>query len=101
MAQHWIGSTDLNFMLTEIGGWAVDCYNDREARQAVEYAIDQKWVGRRTHYTPGGETWPAYELTDSGLERVKQLFGDKHYEEQLKKRQWYRDRVPPTDDPGQ
>lgn len=101
MAQHWVGSTDINFMLTEIGGWAVGCYNDRYARQAVQYALDQKWVGYRTHYTPDGDTWPAYELTDEGLDRVRAIFGQAPYNEQVRKRQWYRDRVPQSVTAGQ
>jgi hypothetical protein len=94
MAQFWIGSTDVNFMLTQIGGWAVGCYNDREARQAVQYAIEHGWVGKRTHYCPDGDTWPAYELTESGLTRVREVYGEKGFEAANRMRQWYRDRVP-------
>lgn len=94
MPQFWIGSTDVNGMLTEIGGWAVGCYNDQYARAAVDYAIERGWVGERTHYTPNGETWPAYELTDAGLDEVGKRSGDASRQEQIKKRQWYRDRVP-------
>lgn len=96
MQQHWVGSTDTNFMLTQIGGWAVGCYNDREARAAVVYAIERGWVGERVHYTPSGETWHAYELTDAGIAEVGRLYGDATREDQIKRRQWYRDRVPIT-----
>jgi hypothetical protein len=92
--QYWVGSTDVNFMLTQIGGWAVGCYNDQEAHQAVACAIDRGWVGNRTHYCPDGVVWPAYELTDAGLEKVKALYGQSAYDAQCKKRQWYRYRVP-------
>lgn len=94
MAQFWIGATDVNFMLTEIGGWHVDCYNDREARKAVEYAKEQGWVGRRTHYAEAfPEGSPAYELTDAGLDRVRKVYGETGYAAAHKQRQWYRDRA--------
>jgi hypothetical protein len=93
MAQFWIGSTDVNFMLTQIGGWHIGCYNDQEARQAVEYAKERRWIGERIHYAdafPEGSL--AYELTDAGLERVRAVYGDKGHAAAQKQRQWYRNR---------
>ena len=92
--QHWIGSTDVNGMLIDIGGWHVDCYNDRHARSAVEYAKTQGWVTTRTHYAPAfPEGVPAYELTDAGLERIGATYGGSAMISAGKVRRWYRDQV--------
>lgn len=94
MAQFWIGSTDVNYMLTEIGGWHVGCYNDVEAREAVEYAKDQGWVGTRMHYAPAiPEGALAYELTDEGLAYIRRVCGEKSFRAAGNARKWYRDRL--------
>jgi hypothetical protein len=91
--QCWIGSTDVNGMLTEIGGWHIGCYNERRSGAAVAYAIDREWVGKRTHYFPDGKTSPAYELTDAGLQRIEDSYGPKAREKADERRQWYRNRA--------
>ena len=39
--QLWVGSTDVNGMLTEIGGWHVGSYAALGAAAAVSYALDR------------------------------------------------------------
>lgn len=92
--QHWIGSTDVNGLLTEVGGWHVGSYAALGAAEAVAYAVDCGWVQKRTHYFPDGTTAPAYELTDDGLERLRKSWGPKTADRAAKTRQWYRDRAP-------
>jgi hypothetical protein len=76
MAQFWVGATDVNFMLLNIGGWHVGSYAAREAAIAVSYAIERGWVQERTHYFPyDGSTGQAYELTDAGLAYVEWAWG--------------------------
>lgn len=94
MTQFWIGTTDFNYLLTEVGGWHIGCQNDRDARDAVQYGIDCGLIGTRRHYAPA---WPqgvdAYELTDAGLIYVAQKCGLKAYENSNRVREWYRARV--------
>jgi hypothetical protein len=92
--QLWIRSTDVHHMLLNIGGWGVDSVCHREAREAVEYAIERGWVSYRMHHPLHGEPWRAFELTDLGLERVRGVYGPDVYEGAKTMRQWYRDRVP-------
>lgn len=93
MPQFWIGSTDVNYLLTEIGGWHVGCHNDCAARKAVEYAIGQGWVGTRIHFAPAiPEGALAYELTDEGLAYIRRTLGEKSFQAAGKARKWYRDR---------
>lgn len=94
MAQFWIGATDFNWLITSVGGWHVGCQNDhREAREAVQYGIDQGLIGTRRHYA---EAFPegseCYELTDKGLAYVAKVLGRKSFEAAHKMREWYRDR---------
>lgn len=94
MAQHWVGSTDVNYMLTCIGGWHVGCENDHEARPAVEYAIGQGWVGTRMHYAPAfPEGVLAYELTDEGLDWILRKQGLSAFNDASRMRKWYRDQL--------
>lgn len=92
MAQFWIGKTDFNYLLTEVGGWHVGCQNDREDREAVRYGIQHGLIGTRRHYA---EAWPdgvdAYELTDAGLDYVAQRCGLKAFDTAKRVREWYRD----------
>jgi hypothetical protein len=93
--QHWVGSTDVNGMLGEIGGWHVGSIIAVEKACAVQYAVDHGWVQQRTHYGPAlpPEGVPAYELTDSGLVRLEKSWGPKVRKRAEESRQWYRDRV--------
>jgi hypothetical protein len=91
--QCWVGSTDVNDMLSEIGGWQVGCYNEREARQAVELAKSMGWVQLRTHYGPAypPDGVPAYEVTDAGLQRIEDSWGPEARKSAEEIRQLYRD----------
>lgn len=91
--QFWIGSTDINAMLMNVGGWHVGSCAAREADEAVQYAIDRKWVQERTHHFPDGDVAQAYELTDAGLDRLEQSCGPTSRDGASKARQWYRDRA--------
>lgn len=90
--QRWIGSTDFNYMLLDVAGWHVGCYNDLAAREAMEYGIEQGYIGTRAHYA---EAFPegsqAYELTDKGLDYIARTWGLETRTEQVRLRQWYRD----------
>jgi hypothetical protein len=99
MAQFWVGATDVNFMLLNIGGWHVGSYAAREAAIAVSYAIERGWVQERTHYFPyDGSTGQAYELTDAGLAYVEWAWGLATAARTKRARQWYRDRAPAEKD---
>lgn len=92
VTQFWIGSTDLGFMLSQIGGWHVGCYNHREAAAAVDYAIERKLVTTRTHYAPAiPEGSEAFELTEAGVAECRRLWGDRLADQALETRKWYRD----------
>lgn len=92
--QCWIGSTDVNGMLMSVGGWHKDSQAATEAYDALTYAVHQGWVVERTHYFPDGDTAPAYELTDAGLQRIEDSYGPKARAAAEKGRRWYRDRIP-------
>lgn len=71
--QIWVGSTDIVYMLRVIGGWHVGCYKEIEASEAVSYAKARGWIHERTHYAPAiPDGTQAYELTDAGLEQLRQ-----------------------------
>lgn len=91
--QHWVGSTDVNGMLIEVGGWHVGSIIALENAAAIRYAIGRGWVQERKHYFPDGTTTPAYELTDAGLERLGKSYGPKARANAERGRQWYRDRA--------
>lgn len=91
--QLWVGSTDVNGMLTEIGGWHVGSYAALEAADAVRYALGRGWVQQRVHCFPDGARGDAYELTDSGLEQLRRSYGSIAADRAERARQWYRDRV--------
>lgn len=96
MRQRWVGSTDVNHLLTQIGGWGVGCYNQGQAEKAVNFAVEMGWVGIRVHHAPA---YPphgvlCFEVTDRGLSYLRGL-GEDVYAKALKMRQWYRDRVVP------
>jgi hypothetical protein len=90
MSQVWIGHSDLTSVLRSINGWYVGCYNDREARRAVQYAIDRGYVAYRTHFSqmdPDGVR--AYEITDAGLTWLRTHDADAEGAEKM--RAWYRE----------
>lgn len=91
--QLWVGSTDVNGMLTEIGGWHVGSYAALEAAAAVSYALDRGWVQYRAHLFSDGSTAVAYELTDAGLDQLRRSYGPVAADNAAKVRQWYRDRI--------
>src|SRR4051794_39638555 len=89
--QLWVGGIDANGMLEEIGGWHVGCYNDRQARQAVEFVVARGYVTTRKHYAPiFPEGVDAYEITDAGLEALRKSYGAKAAADAKKTRTWYR-----------
>lgn len=68
--QNWFRGTSIcmTALLCDIGGWNVDCYNDRRARDVVQFAVNTGLVGYRMHYPPDVPIGvPSYELTDAGL----------------------------------
>lgn len=92
VVQIWIDGRDASGMLTRIGSWWVDCDYHREHAAAVEWAEEQGYVTRRTHYspaTPKGQE--AFELTDLGLDRVGEWWGPAAQHNATRSRQWYRD----------
>lgn len=97
MRQRWVGSTDVNHLLTQIGGWGVGCYNQGQAEKAVNFAVEMHWVGIRVHhaaaYPPHGVL--CFEVTDTGLNYLRRVGGESVHAKALKMRQWYRDRVVP------
>lgn len=91
MSQFWVGSTNVHFLLREIGGWFVDCPNAREAYAAIEFVKERGWVTTRKHYAPAfPEGALAYELTDKGLEQVGKNDGLTVQAQVTKRRNWYR-----------
>lgn len=97
MKQRWVGATDVNHLLTQIGGWGVGCYNQGQAERAVNFAVEQKWVGLRVHhaeaYPPHGVL--CFELTDLGLRYLWLVGGPLVYQAAVRMRKWYQDRVVP------
>lgn len=94
LTQLWIGSTDVGFMLTEIGGWHVGCVSHCEATEAVDYARNCGYVTIRMHYAPAiPEGVEAFEVTDAGIAELRRLRGDKAAEDALMVRGWYRERL--------
>lgn len=90
--QIWVGHTDLGGMLQSIGGWMVGCPAHNEAIQAVNYAKDHGYITTRIHYAPViPEGREAFEVTDLGIEKLRQWWGPKVAEDAAKQRQWYRD----------
>jgi hypothetical protein len=84
--------SDYGKMLRVIGGWTIGCINHEENMVAVERAKSEGLVTVRIHrapITPKG--WECFELTDEGIEKVRELCGDKEAEGAIKMRQWYRD----------
>lgn len=97
MRQRWVGSTDVNHLLTQIGGWGVGCYNQGQSEKAVNFAVEQRWVGLRVHHAPA---YPAhgvlcFEVTDVGLSYLERVGGPLVRIKALEMRKWYRDRVVP------
>jgi hypothetical protein len=80
--------------LKKAGSWRLDqrdCFG-ADTLDAIRRCEDHGWIGRRTHFYPGGpkEGEPAYELTDSGIEKLRRLSGNKAADAALELRQWYR-----------
>lgn len=72
MTQVWVGSTDIVYMLRQIGGWHVGSQAAMEAGPAVLHALNERWVTTRIHRAPAfPDGVEAYELTDAGLEQLR------------------------------
>lgn len=84
--------SDYGLMLECIGGWTIGCQNHMENKAAVERAIAEGLVGERIHKAPiDPKGWPCFELTDAGIEKVRELRGEKAAVGAEATRQWYRD----------
>ena len=85
----WYGKFSLHHILLDIGGWHVGCENAVEAAGAVELVIHNGWVTHRKHYARAyPEGVDAYEVTDTGLDKIVEWGGDP--KEPIKMREWYR-----------
>lgn len=86
-----VGTTDVNLMLTMIGGWHVSCPADLEAKDAVDYAMRRGWVRTRVHFAPAiPDGSLAYELTDAGLDHLAVTRGERARLIAERVRAWYR-----------
>ena len=84
--------SDFGDMLRSIGGWTITCENHQENKAAVDRAIAEGLVGERIHRCPiDPKGWPCFELTDAGIEKVRELKGDAAAAGAEKQRQWYRE----------
>lgn len=85
--------TGLADLLQHIGGWRVGCINHTEVEALVAKAERDGYVGRRLHYAPQHPTEgdPAFEVTDEGLRKLRELAGADQAEDANRARQWYRD----------
>lgn len=83
---------DFGRMLSSIGGWTIGCMNHLENAAAVERAKAEGLVGVRIHKAPIDPAgWECFELTDAGIDKVRELRGDKAAADATRARQWYRD----------
>lgn len=97
MKQRWVGSTDVNHLLTQIGGWGVGCYNQGQAEAAVNFAVERGWVTIRVHHAAAYPSHGVlcFELTDAAMSYLERIGGPRVRIKALQMRQWYRDRVVP------
>lgn len=87
-----LGVHDFGDVLWHIGGWTVGCGYHEEHATSVARALELGYVGYRTHKAPiNPEGWQCFELTDAGVEVLRQLKGEEAVTHALKMRQWYRD----------
>lgn len=93
MQDDWASEfSDYGRMLESIGGWTVGCENHVANKANVDRAISEGLVGERIHRAPiSPEGWPCFELTDSGVGKVRALRGEKAAAYVTTTRQWYRD----------
>ena len=84
--------SDFVDMLVSIGGWTVGCENEVENATAVARARSEGLITTRIHKAPiDPKGWECWELTDAGIEFVRQARGDKQAGIASRLRQWYRD----------
>lgn len=84
--------SDYGRMLQSIGGWTIGCENHLDNLNAVERAKAEGLVGERIHRCPlSPKGWPCFELTDAGLDKVRELRGPVAARKAADMRQWYRD----------
>ena len=82
----------LGKVLSEVGGWHVGCQNDVESADLVCIARARGYVTERMHYAPAiPEGVAAYELTDAGIEAVRELCGEENAMYAERVRSWYRE----------
>lgn len=93
MRESWeLDYSDFGLMLESIGGWTIGCRNHADNKAAVERAVAEGLVGERVHRAPiDPKGWPCFELTDAGIEMVRELRGQDSAKAAQKMRQWYRD----------
>lgn len=85
----------LGELLQHVGAWRVGSECHVEVDALVTRAERDGYVGRRLHYAPAHPTEgdPAFEITDAGLAKLKELAGDEAAAEALRIRTWYRERT--------
>lgn len=85
--------SEMVYLLRSIGGWRVGCENHLEKAALVQLAINVGYVGTRLHYAPQhpDEGDLAFEVTDSGIEKVREMAVEYVAEEISNMRKWYRD----------
>lgn len=83
---------DFGVLLSSIGGWTVGCENHLDNMNGVERAKALGLVGVRIHKALiDSKGWECFELTDAGIEKVRELRGDAVASTAIRQRQWYRD----------
>jgi len=83
--------TDLGGLLAQIGTWPPGAEQVAEHFTAVQYALDEGLIVVRKHYDaahPDGAN--AFEVTDAGLDKLKELHGDEMAQEASRIREFHR-----------
>ena len=93
MQDDWASEfADFGRMLESIGGWTIGCENHVANKANVDRAIAEGLVGERIHKAPiDVKGWPCFELTDAGIDKVRELRGAVSARRAMDTRQWYRD----------
>lgn len=87
-------TSNFGSLLSEMGGWHVGCENEHRYAGAVDHALAAGYLSYRQHWIPLDSTVvQAYELTDAGLAKVRELCGKRIATSAEKRRTWYREKA--------